>query len=180
MSGPPTRPAIGLQLARTARVVTQAFEHAMAAAGGSAAAWQVLLVVRSEKWGNQARLAEALGITGATLTHHLNALEAKGYVRRWREPHNRRVQRTALTAAGEELFEQLRQVATRHDARLRSKLTAKETALRAEKLMVGPSTTLKAPQPASSRPRWVRDGGASSRRCHARTVRAIAAATNIR
>jgi MarR family transcriptional regulator, transcriptional regulator for hemolysin len=129
MNGPPTRPAIGLQMARTAHVVAQAFERAMAEAGGSAAAWQVLLLVRSEKWGNQARMAEALGITGATLTHHLNALEAKGYVRRWREPHNRRVQRTALTPAGEELFERLRQVAMRHDARLRSELTDKETEL---------------------------------------------------
>jgi MarR family transcriptional regulator, transcriptional regulator for hemolysin len=134
MNGPPTRPAIGLQLARTARVVTQAFERAMAEAGGSAAAWQVLLLVRSEKWGNQARMAEALGITGATLTHHLNALEAKGYVRRWREPRNRRVQRTALTPAGEELFERLRRVAMQHDARLRSELTDQETALLGELL----------------------------------------------
>jgi MarR family transcriptional regulator, transcriptional regulator for hemolysin len=134
MNGPPARPAIGLQLARTARVVTHAFERAMADAGGTAAAWQVLLLVRSEKWGNQARMAEALGITGATLTHHLNALEAKGYVRRWREPRNRRVQRTALTPAGEELFERLRQVAVQHDARLRSELTDQETALLRELL----------------------------------------------
>jgi MarR family transcriptional regulator, transcriptional regulator for hemolysin len=134
MNGPPTRPAIGLQLARTARVVTHAFERAMADAGGSAAAWQVLLLVRSEKWGNQARMAEALDITGATLTHHLNALEAKGYVRRWRDPQNRRVQRTALTPAGEELFERLRQVAMQHDARLRSELTEQETALLRELL----------------------------------------------
>jgi MarR family transcriptional regulator for hemolysin len=134
MNGPPTRPAIGLQLARTARVVTHAFERAMADAGGSAAAWQVLLLVRSEKWGNQARMAEALDITGATLTHHLNALEAKGYVRRWRDPQNRRVQRTALTPAGEELFERLRRVAMQHDARLRSELTEQETALLRELL----------------------------------------------
>jgi MarR family transcriptional regulator, transcriptional regulator for hemolysin len=134
MNGPPVRPAIGLQLARTARVVTQAFERAMTEAGGSVAAWQVLLLVRSEKWGNQARMAEALGITGATLTHHLNALEAKGYVRRWREPENRRVQRTALLPAGEELFERLRQVALRHDARLRSELTEEELVLLGELL----------------------------------------------
>jgi MarR family transcriptional regulator for hemolysin len=131
---PATWPPMGLRLARTARVVTQAFERAMAEAGGSAAAWQVLLLVRSEKWGNQARMAEALDITGATLTHHLNALEAKGYVRRWRDPQNRRVQRTALTPAGEELFERLRQVAMQHDARLRSELTEQETALLRELL----------------------------------------------
>src|SRR5215218_6253142 len=70
----PDMEPIGLHLTRTARVVTQAFERAMAEAGGSAAAWQVLLLVRSEKWGTQARMADAMGITGATLTHHLNAL----------------------------------------------------------------------------------------------------------
>jgi MarR family transcriptional regulator for hemolysin len=119
---------IGLHLTRTARVVSQAFERAMAEAGGSAAAWQVLLLVRSEKWGAQARVAEALGITGATLTHHLNALERRGLVRRWREAGNRRVQRAALTPAGEQLFERLREGAVRHDERLRSQLSDEETA----------------------------------------------------
>jgi MarR family transcriptional regulator, transcriptional regulator for hemolysin len=120
---------IGLQLTRTARVVSQAFERAMAEAGGSAAAWQVLLLVRSEKWGAQARIAEALGITGATLTHHLNALERQGLVRRWREAGNRRVQRTALTPAGEQLFERLHEGVVRHDERLRSRLSDEEIAL---------------------------------------------------
>jgi MarR family transcriptional regulator for hemolysin len=119
---------LGLHLTRTARVVSQAFERAMAEAGGSAAAWQVLLLVRSEKRGAQARMAEAMGITGATLTHHLNALERRGLVRRWREAGNRRVQRAALTPAGEQLFERLREGAVRHDERLRSQLSDEETA----------------------------------------------------
>jgi MarR family transcriptional regulator for hemolysin len=119
---------LGLHLTRTARVVSQAFERAMAEAGGSAAAWQVLLLVRSEKWGAQARMAEAMGITGATLTHHLNALERRGLVRRWRDAGNRRVQRAALTPAGEQLFERLREGAVRHDERLRSQLSDEETA----------------------------------------------------
>src|SRR5215218_2242504 len=117
---PAAWPPIGLRLARTSRVVTQAFERAMAAAGGSASAWQVLLLVRSEQWGTQSRMAEAMGITGATLTHHLNALESQGLVRRWREESNRRVQRVALTDAGAALFDRLRRVATRHDERLRA------------------------------------------------------------
>jgi MarR family transcriptional regulator for hemolysin len=127
MERPPVLPPIGLRLARTARVVTQEFERAMAEAGGSAPAFQVLLLVQSEQWGNQARMAEAMGISGATLTHHLNALEGQGLVRRWREEGNRRVQRTALTPAGKERFERLREVAMRHDARLRSRLTDEET-----------------------------------------------------
>jgi MarR family transcriptional regulator for hemolysin len=118
----PTKTPLGLQLSRTARTATQAFDRAMAEEGGSASTWQVLLLVRSQAWGNQARLAEAMGITGATLTHHLNALEARGLVRRWREPHNRRVQRVELTPQGIALFDRLRGVAVHHDRRLRALL----------------------------------------------------------
>jgi MarR family transcriptional regulator, transcriptional regulator for hemolysin len=127
-------PPIGLRLTRTARSVSNAFERAMAEAGGSASAWQVLLLVRSEQWGTQSRMADAMGITGATLTHHLNALEKRGLVRRWREAENRRVQHVALTPAGETLFARLREVAVLHDRRLRSNLTDHETALLAELL----------------------------------------------
>src|SRR5215213_2883739 len=127
-------PPIGLRLARTARAVTQAFERAMAEAGGSAATWQVLVLVRSQEARAQARMAEAMGISGATLTHHLNALEARGLVHRWREASNRREQHTALTPAGEDLFHRLRAVAARHDKRLRSRLTEKETHRLAELL----------------------------------------------
>jgi MarR family transcriptional regulator for hemolysin len=139
-----TRPAIlpplGLRLARTAHAVTQAFERAMAEAGGSASAWQVLLLVRSGEWGTQARIAEAMGITGATLTHHLNGLEAQGLVTRRRDPENRRVQRVELTDAGAERFERLRDVAVEHDRRLRSHLSdaeAEQLADLLEKLQAG-------------------------------------------
>jgi MarR family transcriptional regulator for hemolysin len=126
--GPPAAPPIGLRLARTARVVSAAFERAMAEAGGSASTWQVLLLVRSRQWGTQSAMAEAMGVTGATLTHHLNALERQGLVRRWREADNRRVQRVELTEDGIALFDRLREVAMRHDARLRSQLTESEAA----------------------------------------------------
>jgi MarR family transcriptional regulator, transcriptional regulator for hemolysin len=117
---------IGLQLARTARAVSQEFERAMAEAGGSASAWQVLLLIRSGQWGTQSGLAKAMGITGATMTHHLGALEAQGLVRRWRDDSNKRVQQVELTDAGRQLFERLRDVAMKHDQRLRSRLSAKE------------------------------------------------------
>ena len=124
MSGRPTSPPLGLQLARTARAVSQEFDRAMATAGGSAATWQVLLLVRSGEWSTQSQLAKAMGITGATLTHHLKGLEAQGLVRRWREPDNARVQRVELTPDGIAMFERLREVARRQDERLRRALTA--------------------------------------------------------
>jgi MarR family transcriptional regulator for hemolysin len=107
-------------------LVAQAFERAMAEAGGSASTWQVLLLVRTQSWGTQSELAEELGLTSATVTHHLNALERKGLVRRWREDSNRRVQRVELTEDGVELFDRLRDVASRHDKRLRSQLSEDE------------------------------------------------------
>jgi MarR family transcriptional regulator, transcriptional regulator for hemolysin len=121
-AGPDAQLPIGLRLARTARAVTQAFERAMDQAGGSASTWQVLLLVRSKNWDTQSRLAEAMGVTSATLTHHLNALEDGGLVRRWREPDNRRVQRVELTPEGVAVFRKLRHVAVSHDQRLRSLL----------------------------------------------------------
>ena len=123
---PPVFPPIGLRLSRTAHAVSQAFERAMAEAGGSASSWQVLLLVRSEQWGTQSKLAEAMGVSSATVTHHLNALETQGLVRRWRDDANRRVQQVELTDAGLALFDRLREVALAHDARLRGLLTKQE------------------------------------------------------
>ncbi len=124
----PTTPPIGLNLARTARVVGQAFDRALAESGGSAATWQVLLLVRSGQWGQQSEMAAAMGVTSATLTHHLNSLERQGLVRRWREDSNRRVQRVELTEDGVARFDRMREVAMRHDARLRAVLSEDELA----------------------------------------------------
>jgi DNA-binding MarR family transcriptional regulator len=55
-------------------------------------------------------------------------------VRRWRDSSNRRVQRAELTDEGKALFDRLRQVAVRHDQRLRSRLTDEETELLGELL----------------------------------------------
>ena len=62
------------------------------------------------------QLAEAVGITGATLTHHLNAMHAQGLVARARDDANRRVQVVTLTEAGEAAFVRLREAAIAFDA----------------------------------------------------------------
>jgi MarR family transcriptional regulator for hemolysin len=126
MSRVPATAPIGLQLTRTARAVSHEFERTMAAAGGSVPTWQVLLLVRSQQWGSQSELARAMGVTQATLTHHLNALERDGLIRRRREPGDRRSQQVELTADGETMFNRLRGVALAHDKRLRSILSDDE------------------------------------------------------
>jgi MarR family transcriptional regulator for hemolysin len=119
----PPRPPIGLQLARTARSVSRAFDGALAEAGGSLPVWLVLLALKSQPPGNQRDLAEAVGIREATLTHHLNAMDARGLVTRRRDPANRRVHLVELTADGEATFRRLRSAAVAFDQRLRRGLS---------------------------------------------------------
>ena len=126
---PPVRLPIGLHLAQTARSVSRAFDDALAEAGGSTPAWLVLLSLKSQRPDTQRKLAEAVGIREATLTHHLNAMDAQGLITRRRDPANRRVHLVELTDAGEALFHRLRQAATAFDQRLRDGLSDAEIAV---------------------------------------------------
>jgi MarR family transcriptional regulator for hemolysin len=121
VSRPPAEP-IGRQLARTAKLLTRAFERELALAGGSLPAWLILLSLKSRSWRTQRELAQALAIEGPTLTHHLAGLERAGLVTRTRDPDNRRVQRVDLTEAGDAAFQRLRRAASGFDQRLRSGL----------------------------------------------------------
>ena len=157
--GPPIEMPLGLQLARAAGIVKQSLERELAAAGGSVSTWQVLVLVRSKHWVAQAHIADAMGITAATMTHHLNALESQGLVRRWREADNRRVQSVELTAGGEALFAQLRGAARRHDRKLRSKLEDEEATMLTELLakLAGPSAASVGDEPPTVAPRLEAD-----------------------
>ena len=119
---PAAAPPIGLDLTRVARVVGRAFDDALAAAGGSLPVWLVLLSLKARRSPNQRQMAESIGIQGATLTHHLNAMEADGLVTRRRDPTNRRVHVVELTDAGEALFQRLRVAAVGFDRQLRAGL----------------------------------------------------------
>jgi MarR family transcriptional regulator for hemolysin len=122
------RPPLGLHLARTARAVSAAFDRALVEAGGSAPVWQVLVLVRAGRAGTQSEMAEAMGITPATLTHHLNAMERDGLVTRRRDEHNRRIHRVELTEPGLALFERLRDVVLAYDRELRARLGEEDAA----------------------------------------------------
>lgn len=61
-----------------------------------------------------------MGIRGATLTHHLNAMERADLITRRRDPTNRRVHVVELTAHGEAAFDQMRGAALDFDRRLRA------------------------------------------------------------
>jgi MarR family transcriptional regulator for hemolysin len=127
MPGPTTLP-IGLQLARASKAVSRAFDRALTDAGGSAPMWLVLISLKTRRLGNQRELAEAVGIQEATLTHHLNAMEADGLLTRRRDPGNRRIHVIELTEEGEAMFQRLRRAAVAFDQRLRTGLTGDDVA----------------------------------------------------
>jgi len=126
--GPPPTEPIGLQLSRTAKVLSRAFDEALAAAGGSLPVWLVLVSLKAQRHGRQRHLAEAVGVEGPTLTHHLNKMETAGLVTRTTDPQNRRVHRVELTEAGEAAFGRLRQAAVKFDRRIRAGITEEELA----------------------------------------------------
>ena len=122
----PAHQPLGLHLTRVARTVSRAFDETLAEAGGSLPVWLVLISLKSRPVASQRELAEAVGIQGATLTHHLDTMESAGLVTRRRDPANRRLHLVELTPAGDALFVRLRDAATAFDRRLRAGLTEAE------------------------------------------------------
>jgi MarR family transcriptional regulator for hemolysin len=125
---PPTEEPIGLYVTRTAKSLSRAFDDALAEAGGSLPAW---LVLTSLAWGQhrtQRAIAADVGVEGATLTHHLNRMEAAGLVTRERDPENRRAHHVALTEAGRAEMASMLGAVQRFDRRLRATFTAEELA----------------------------------------------------
>ena len=116
------QPPLGLAVAATAKALGRAFDDALAAVGGSTPIWLVLQAVTSADAASQGELASAVGVRQPTLTHHLDGLERAGLVTRTRDPGNRRVQRIAVTEAGEHLFLRLRRAAAAFEGRLQAGL----------------------------------------------------------
>jgi MarR family transcriptional regulator, transcriptional regulator for hemolysin len=124
--GPPAVEPIGLQLTRTAKTVSRAFDDALVRAGGSLPVWLVLVSLKARRHAAQRDLAEAVGVEGPTLTHHLNHMETAGLVTRTRDPDNRRVHQVELTEAGEATFQRLLGTVTAFDQQLRRGFNNKE------------------------------------------------------
>lgn len=119
---------IGLELSRTGRLLSRAFDDVLTAAGGSLPVWLVVVALKQGEHTMQRDIADAVGIEGATLTHHLNRMETAGLVRRRRLPENRRSQLVELTAEGEQLFASLLTAVVEFDRRLREGLRDDEMA----------------------------------------------------
>jgi MarR family transcriptional regulator, transcriptional regulator for hemolysin len=108
--------------------VSRAFDDALADAGGSRPTWLVLVSLKNFPLASQRELAEAIGIRGPTLTHHLDVMESAGLVTRQRDPGNRRVHLVTLTSAGDALFVRLRDAVTAFDQQLRRGISPRDVA----------------------------------------------------
>ena len=117
---------IGRKLALTAKVVTQAFNAALASEGGSAPMWLALNALKQDRWSTQLDLARELGIEGPTLTRHLDKMEQAGYVVRTRSEVDKRAVRVELTPAGEEAYDRMLQAVIAFNKRLHAGLSRDE------------------------------------------------------
>jgi MarR family transcriptional regulator, transcriptional regulator for hemolysin len=98
---------LGRQLVFTAKAMKEAFEDMLASHGASLPTWVVLSGLADVGCVTQAALAGHVHLEGATITHHVDRLEAAGLVRRRLDPGDRRVRRLELTTAGTELHARL-------------------------------------------------------------------------
>ena len=94
-------------LVLTAKALREALEHRLAQVGASLPIWVVLRALSDVGCVSQSELASHVHLEGATITHHIDRVEALGLVVREHDPGDRRVRRLRLTPAGEALHARL-------------------------------------------------------------------------
>jgi MarR family transcriptional regulator, transcriptional regulator for hemolysin len=99
----------------------------------------------------QAALAAHVRLEGATITHHVDRLEAAGLVRRTLVPGDRRVRRLELTDAGTELHGRLLAAVIELQARLLGGISHRDRAVLARVLETIQRNLADAPAPAPAR-----------------------------
>jgi MarR family transcriptional regulator, transcriptional regulator for hemolysin len=108
----------------------------LAAEGEALSTFLVLDVVAREEGRSQREIADGVRIEGATMTRHLDRLEAEGFVARRPDPEDRRATLVDLTSAGRRTHRRLRAImSAAHDAcwtgiRDRDRETTRRVAMR--------------------------------------------------
>jgi len=115
---------LGRQIALTGKVLQLWASARLTEHGGSLTDWMILRRLGDEP--SQRELAQRMGIEAPTLVGHLDRMESQGLVQRRRDDADRRIVRIAVTPAGLELHDHLRQVAETSDLELRQLLSPAE------------------------------------------------------
>jgi DNA-binding MarR family transcriptional regulator len=117
---------LGRDIVFTAKALRTAFEEVLARAGGSLGTWIVLSALSRGGLVPQKVLAGHVHIEGATMTHHVDRLEAQGLVRRKTNPADRRVRHVEATPAGKRLYRRLLREAETFERELLAGIDAAE------------------------------------------------------
>ena len=98
---------VARQLVFTAKEIRERFEEVLRRNDASLGTWIVLNAVSEQGTVSQRTLASHAHVEGATITHHVDRLEALGLVRRQVDPDDRRVRRIEPTPEGARLHKRL-------------------------------------------------------------------------
>jgi len=105
----PHEGSVTRELIHAAKSLRAYFEQVLAREGEALSTFLVLDAVAREGAKSQRELAEGVRIEGATMTRHLDRLEADGLVSRQRDPADRRAILISLTRAGAQTHRRLRE-----------------------------------------------------------------------
>jgi MarR family transcriptional regulator, transcriptional regulator for hemolysin len=125
---------LGRLVGITGKVVREHFDRSLVAVGSTLNTYIVLNIVSNCPSVSQRHLAQALGIEGPTLTHHLDRLAGDGLIERVRNPADRRVSNVVLTPSGRAHLDEVEAYAEQQDKEFRSLFTPDEAAMLAELL----------------------------------------------
>ena len=117
---------VGYHLRRTQLVVFQKFAEQVGSTQVTPGQFGVLALIQANPGLNQSELGEAMGIDRSTVVAVIDRLEARGIVERQPSPHDRRSNALRLSAAGETLFAEVRELVKAHDHDLARDLTIDE------------------------------------------------------
>ncbi|MXW90391.1 MAG: winged helix-turn-helix transcriptional regulator [Rhodospirillaceae bacterium] len=119
---------LGYHLRRAEVFAFQNFAAHLGADGIGPGQLGVLLLVQANPGSNQTRIGRALGIDRSTLVSIVDALEARGLVRREPSPTDRRSHALVLTADGGAFLRAIRPRLDAHEAEIARGLTPAERA----------------------------------------------------
>lgn len=117
---------LGQRLAYVAKLLRDRMDDELAGHGATVPMWLALLHIDRVPGLSQRDLAQAMGIEGNTLTHHLDRFEAEGLVERRRSTRDRRVIELRLTRRGSKKVTELTTVMETLDARLRDAVAPRD------------------------------------------------------
>jgi DNA-binding MarR family transcriptional regulator len=116
----------GFLLSRVGAAVRAGFKDVLAGWGIRPLQYVILLILDARDGISQQELCTAAGVDSGNMVELLDGLEALGYARRARDPHDRRRYVVTITPHGRSALAELRQAVEEYNRRALSPLTRQE------------------------------------------------------